>query len=242
MIIDSYRYAIAGGGPPGDDPSFANVVLLAHFDNNLTDFSNSAHTLTAQGSGAGPSAAQSKWGGYSLRTPGSSGGRVDTPYSTDFVFGAGEFTVECWVYIPSSTPPSGDAAFVNFWQGSPLNLSWSFTTNASRNVAFYYRTSGMSTFFPAVGTIPMDQWVHVAACRAGNSLYTCINGTASNWTNEFLGKTLATPSPTTLPLSIGADGSGGQLFNGYIDDVRITKGVGRYTSNFTPPTGPFPDS
>ena len=39
---------------------------------------------------------------------------------------------------------------------------------------------------------------------------------------------------------MGAGLSGANQLNGYIDEFRVTKGVGRYNSNFTPPTEPFP--
>ena len=64
-----------------------------------------------------------------------------------------------------------------------------------------------------------------------------VNGTQAGSTYT---DTTAYLNPAQRPL-LGASGSsvGNDAFAGYIDDLRITKGVARYTANFTPPTAPF---
>jgi hypothetical protein len=50
-------------------------------------------------------------------------------------------------------------------------------------------------------------------------------------------------TPLEIGVGVGTDSvpNPWTYFNGYMDEARITKGVARYTANFTPPTGPFPD-
>ena len=83
--------------------------------------------------------------------------------------------------------------------------------------------------------IAANTWTHVAVVRA-NGVYTLyVNGlSAGTWANSD-----AVVPPANRPY-IGAVNDGSQVFNGYIDDFRITKGAARYITNFTPPPARMP--
>jgi hypothetical protein len=79
-------------------------------------------------------------------------------------------------------------------------------------------------------------WHHIAFVR--------LNGVCTIYVDGVAGSFSATDNTniTTTAGTIGLDTySGARIFNGYIDDLRITKGVARYTANFTPPTAAFPN-
>lgn len=82
--------------------------------------------------------------------------------------------------------------------------------------------------------VELNTWTHVAATRSGGTTRVFVNGvlTGSN-TNSY--------SPAYTNPLIGVNSSyTPAIFQGYIDDLRITKGYARYTAAFTPPTRPLP--
>ena len=91
------------------------------------------------------------------------------------------------------------------------------------------RDSVYSAAFLVNSSLSLNQWTHVAYCRASGTHALYVNGslaqsstTARNYTDD--------------KLTIGANSYGGsEVHNGYLQDVRIYKGVAKYTSNFTPP-------
>jgi hypothetical protein len=93
---------------------------------------------------------------------------------------------------------------------------------------------GAEVIAPA-GTITLNTWTHVAWTRSGSSNRLFINGTQVGST------TTDATNYTSTASFIGASQSGTLPFAGYIDDLRITKGYARYTSNFTPPSSAFKD-
>ena len=84
-----------------------------------------------------------------------------------------------------------------------------------------------------------NTWYYVAVTRSGNTFKLFRDGVQNGATVTNAGSCPATAS--TGALYVGAEVGGGFAnWNGYIDDLRITKGYARYTSNFTPPTTAFP--
>ena len=227
IYINSYQFA-APAGPT--DPYFSNVSLLLHGDGangstTIVDSSPSPKTVTAVGN-AQISTAQSKFGGSSLAFDGS-GDYLTVPSSAAFEFGTGDFTIEGWWRRTADTL-GGILDFGLNYGGIGIYQQ----TNLNVRVA---GTDVITTL-----NFSANQFVHLALSRSGTSLRLFYDGaqqgsTVSNSTN--LVNTFGT-------VAIGAFVSGGSFYPttaANLDDLRITKGVARYTSNFTPPTQPFPD-
>ncbi|AVQ81645.1 LamG domain-containing protein [Variovorax sp. PMC12] len=220
---------------PGGDGSFASVVLLAHFDgaNNATTFTEqTGKTLTAV-DGAKLSTTSPKFGSASLALDGT-GDYVTTPGVADFVFGSGDFTVEAWI----KTSTTREQLIVDFYV--PLQVTWQLELNSAGRLNFYGST-GAANGAIATGTSVLTNgaWHHVAATRAGSTIKLFVDGIQEASVTDSRNF-----SYQTSFLAIGAQvttRNAAYDFPGNIDDVRVTKGVGRYTANFTLPVSPFPD-
>lgn len=233
-------YASAG---PTYDPYWNSVVLMLHLDGTngsttFTDSSAAAEVLTATG-GAAISTAQSKWGGASLALNGTTDYIQADAASANYDFAGGDYTVEAWVYSTEA--------------GRRQTIITNRPVASTRGFELYKDTSDRLVFvrYDSVGsaasmnsgslTIPTNQWVHVAVTRqsrgAANMQRLFVNGR----TEGFLSDTTSIGTSAGL-LNIGRDPSAaGREWAGYIDEVRITKGVGRYWGGYTVPEAAFPD-
>jgi hypothetical protein len=142
----------------------------------------------------------------------------------------GDFTAECWAYPTALfSSATNSCTLLAVWNNGSTT-GWQMYM-ATQGVGVRNNSSTIVT--PAVAPTT-GQWYHVALVRYGTTITVYVNGVAT-------GSTTTAYTFTDNILSIGASniGGAGTFFSGYIDDVRFTKGVARYTSNFNPPTSPF---
>ena len=212
------------------DVYFPNVKLLLPFDGSngatsTTDSSNSTHSVTFAG-GAQISTAESKFGGSSLYLNGDSGTKLTISQSSDFDFGTGDFTIEFWIKTSLSNNDSQSRRVI------------SFGDNNTNRIQIFLSSDGID--FYNISSVKVDgdidvadgNWHHVAFTRSGTSLKGFVDGAQSGST-----ATNSTDFNNAAALTIGAYASTGLgRVVGYLEDLRITKGLARYTSAFTAPT------
>jgi hypothetical protein len=218
----------AQGGVGGTD---GNTKLLLHFEGpsggtTFLDHSGYGRTVTGNGSIALASSPV-KMGKGSLAFNGSTQ-YATVAHSSDWEFGSGNFTVEWWEYRTGG----GCAIARDF---STLYCPFLFSYGSTRLV---YMCSAAGSWDIAngrsFGTVTNNVWQHLAITRNGTVFRTFLNGVQQDsWTSS------ASLAANSNPLCIGAAQSG-TYFSGYMDDLRITKGVSRYDANFTAPEAPFP--
>ena len=216
------------------DPDFASVTLLLDFDGvdgatDITDLSNSAHVDTFVGS-AQVDTAQQFLGVNSGLFDGVGDERIHFPNDADWGIGTGDFTWECGVRFSAVATTYGflsnflgaDGAGLR-WRNSPAELQ--FITGGAIKKA--------ESWSPVINT-----WYHVAVSRKGTSLRMFVDGV------EFGTATTDSTDITqgTAQFSVGSTAIGTEPHDGNIGAVRLTKGVARFTENFTPPTVFYPTS
>ena len=179
------------------------------------------------------STTQSKFGSSSIYFDGT-GDYLTFPTSLNLQFGTGNFTIELWTYlIARGTQGSTFIGNYNAYTAGSLAI---FAGHSSANTAKYqvsYNGSGFPNIQSSTSII-YNQWAHIAVVRSGTTITLYINGVADG---TITGASAALNGVgSSWFVGTAGDAIAAYNVNGYIDDVRITKGVARYTANFTPPT------
>jgi hypothetical protein len=178
-----------------------------------------------------------KFGTGSLKFSGSSGGTTDcilaSAPASPLYSPSSSFTVEFWIY------PLGTGDTNQYWVGNynggnnGWDLRYQDLGNAVNGVSYENTASSKVIGFTS-SAISSNTWQFITASwDSSGNCYVFVNG--------VLLRTLTSFSTTTNDiLNIGRQRDvSNRFFQGYIDDLRITKGYARYTSNFTAPTAPF---
>jgi hypothetical protein len=237
-----------GAFTPSTTPltAVANTQLLTCQSTTMIDNSTNAFTITASGDTKplkfNPFGYTAQT--YTSYTPSLHGGSayfdgtgdyLSIPYNSIFNFGTSNFTIEFWVYFNSIA--SAASLYVPY--SSTYGQIAIVTGQATPGTLYCFLGTTANTWdIPAggagltIGTVKVSNWYHVSVVRNGSIFSTYLNGTAGGTATSAsalysLSSTIYIGYDPTIP--------GGYL-NGYMSDLRITKGTAVYTSNFVPPT------
>jgi Concanavalin A-like lectin/glucanases superfamily len=211
--------------------AIANTSLLCNMTNGGISDNAMINNLETVGN-AQISTSVKKYGTGSMAFDGSTSYLSTNAATSDlYVFGSGDFTIEMWIYFNSVT------AEQELYDARPASTQGAYPM-------LYLATNGTIRFWVSSAdritssALSVSTWYHVALCRSGTSTRLFVNGTqaGSTYTDTTVYLNAAPTSSTSGRPWIGRNSfnQSGTL-NGYIDDLRITRGYARYTSNFTPP-------
>ena len=227
------------------DPYYSNVSLLLHMDGsngstNFIDNSGSPKTVTVGGN-TKISTAESKFGGSSALFDASNDWLFIATASTyDWLTASlTSWTIECWFNVPNVT---GTKNLVS--KGTNNTTQAAVLCNVSGNgvaVSFFKSSAYGGVGSVSTNTLTANTWNHYAAVYNADdrSLRVFLNGVMGTVVTLEASSNYSVPNGNGL--RIGEYSSGDFDYSGYIDEFRITQGVARYTTNFTPPTQAFPD-
>jgi len=193
-----------------------------------------AKTITARGD-AQVDTAQKKFGTGSLLLDGT-GDWIDTLDHADWNFGAGNFTIDFWVRFNVATN-GVRYAFWGQWGDACNWCRFIRETDDKIHIQFFAADSYNAHYYTDnVWQPTVDTWYHVAVVRSGTTCYIFVGGVSLAVTQDVAFGT--TPDYSAV-FSVGGFYNAQSTVNGWMDEFRVSKGVARWTSNFTPPTSAY---
>jgi hypothetical protein len=243
MIIRATGAGGVGGVPAPTtvtDLEDQNTSFLAHMNGTdgstaFVDSSVNKISITSI-NGTTISTSQSKFGGASGQFTGSS--CLTATSNSTFAFGTGDFTMECWVYPTNAN--YGNGGYIDY-TGTLLDTRSS--GGSSNGALIIFSNTGKIRLFSgglileSTSTVSLNQWSHIALVRSSGTCTFYINGVASGlapFTNNCSDTSFTVGAPVD---HVNTDSSLKHI--GYMDEVRISKGLARYTNDFTPPASAF---
>jgi hypothetical protein len=213
--------------PTAPITNVAGTAILLNFTNAGIYDATSKNDLETVGSASIVAPTPSKWGSGSIYIPNtasSGSNKITAPNTGGYAaFGTGDFTIEAWFYLitlPSGlTSPNNEAIFCCGSNGAILTVAG---TGANAN-KIIFATYGGTLQINSTNTVSAGVWYNVAVSRASGTTRMYINGNIEGTS------TTVEAINASNTLTIGQDPVGNnQAFNGYINDLRITKGYARY--------------
>jgi hypothetical protein len=212
------------GGPTTPVTAITNTSLLLNMA-NAGIYDAAAQNLMTTVGDAQASTTQSKWSPTSMKYDGT-GDWLTAVDGPQLQLGTGDFTIEGWVYL------SAVGVVYGILSKGTATTGWSVNVTVLNKLQFSYTTSNLT----GTTTLATGTWYYFAVVRSGSAtgnLKLYLNGSVE----ATSGGAVTDNFNQTNTLYVGADRIGGSALNGYLQDIRITKGVGR---TITTPTAAFP--
>jgi len=219
------------------DGDFADVSLLlkgegTNGSTTILDSSSNNLSVTANGDAQISTAVNTPFGtGDGVLAFDGTGDYLQAAESnSNLTFDTGDFTVEFFIYYNSTNTDD-------------LLLDWRNSVGGQDRIVLFQTGGNLTLFNPnntttTIFTPSTNIWYHVSLCRSSGTLRAYVDGiqvfSVANAVNYL-------PPGSTNGIYIGGIAfASGYDFDGYLSNLRITKGVARYTENFDVPTAPFP--
>lgn len=220
--------------PTAPITNVSNTSLLLNFT-NAGIFDNTGKNNLETVGNAQIDTTTKKYGTGSIKFDGTGDYLIQSFSNPDLTLGSGDWTIECWLYLNALPAVS---AFANIFDQRPSSGNGVYPNiRVTNNGRIEFFVNSNVQIQSNASTINTGVWYFISISKASGSTKMFVDGTqvGSTYTdsNNYLNsRTVIAGSAFTLGVG---------HVNGYIDDLRITKGVARYTANFTPPTKELPN-